>query len=147
MEVLRRYSNFSDLEQALQRTRSCPARASIVTHRNQSVRSRRHKIKNRLPEAVVTALVADYEAGKSSTELMATYQLGRGTVLQLLAEAGIAMRHQGLSEQETAEAASLYASGLSVVSVADRLERPMSTVYFALKRSGVVIRPAKGGRR
>jgi hypothetical protein len=78
---------------------------------------------------------------------MATYQLGRGTVLQLLAEAGVTMRHQGLSEQETAEAASLYASGLSVVTVADRLARPMSTVYLALKRAGVVMRcPHDGGQ-
>jgi transposase len=78
---------------------------------------------------------------------MQRYCLGRGTVLGLLAAAGVTMRHQGLSEIETGAAAALYARGMSVVSVADRLERPMSTVYLALKRAGVVMRPRQGGRR
>lgn len=100
-----------------------------------------------MDDATVAQLVADYEAGTTSTGLMQRYGLGHGTVLRLLAISGVTMRHQGLSEAEAQTAAALYSSGLSVVSVADRLGHPISTVYRALTGAGVVMRPRQGGRR
>lgn len=147
MEVLRRYSNRPGLGETLHRTRTGLARASSKRHPRRPAGGKRHKVAQRLDEATVAQLVAAYGAGATSTALMQRYCLGRGTVLGLLAAAGVTMRHQGLSEIETGAAAALYARGMSVVSVADRLERPMSTVYLALKRAGVVMRPRQGGRR
>ncbi|MFL6137370.1 MAG: helix-turn-helix domain-containing protein [Frankiaceae bacterium] len=90
--------------------------------------------------ATIAQLVADYMAGAPSAELMRTYQLGKGTVLGLLREAGVTLRHQGLSEEDLAEAKALYAAGLSVVKVANKLGQATGTVYWALKRAGVKMR-------
>lgn len=58
-------------------------------------RSRRvHAARRRLSTDTLAQLVADYEAGQPTTELMATYDLGKGTVLGLLRGVGIKLRAQ-----------------------------------------------------
>ena len=43
----------------------------------------------------IAALVADYEDGQPTTTLMRTYAIGKGTVLQLLRDAGVQIRKPG----------------------------------------------------
>jgi hypothetical protein len=50
---------------------------------------------------------------------MQIYQLGKGTVLGILAECGVKMRGQGIPEDRLNEAIDLYQSGWSLVRVGD----------------------------
>ncbi len=106
-----------------------------------------HKLHQRLAPDVIAQLVAEYEAGTLSTQLMRDFGLSKGAVLKLLHEAGASMRRQSLSEQELAEARRLYESGLSLAAVSERIGRHHTTVHLALRRAGVKMRPAHGGRR
>jgi hypothetical protein len=71
---------------------------------------------------------------------MRDYRLGKGTVLELLHQAGDGVRYPRLSEEELNRAAQLYASGLSLPKVGVILGRPPTTVHLALKRVGVLMR-------
>jgi len=51
--------------------------------------------------------VDDYQAGQSTTQFMQIYRLGKGTVLDLLADQGVKMRGQGLPDDQLAEAVRL----------------------------------------
>jgi hypothetical protein len=52
-------------------------------------RPRVHDVRKRLSDEVIARLVADYESGQSTTALVRRYQLGKGTVLGILAEYGV----------------------------------------------------------
>ena len=54
-----------------------------------------HSARRRLGPDNIAALVADYEDGQPTTALMGTYALGKGTVLQLLRDAGVQIRKPG----------------------------------------------------
>ena len=51
-------------------------------------------------DAVRQALVEDYLNGIPTTQLTTKYSLGKGSVLQILEDAGVPMRRQGLNEAE-----------------------------------------------
>lgn len=92
-------------------------------------------------------MVADYEAGMSTTQLTGEYGLRKASVLRLLHEAGTDMRRrQPFSERQVDEAARLYASGLSVAAIGLRLEAHPSTVWRTLKARGVTLRPPRNRR-
>jgi hypothetical protein len=63
-----------------------------------------HDVHRRLGSDVIAHLIADYEAGQPATALMDTYGLGEGTVLRLLREQGVEIRHQSLTPDQLAEA-------------------------------------------
>src|SRR4051794_32330494 len=139
VDLLRRYSNLPNFEPALQclqhgRTR----RPSSVTSKPPV--ARRHKLTQRLDPATVARLVADYEAGTPSTQLMRDYRLGKGSVLRLLREHGAAMRNQGLRDEQVVEAARLYQAGWALKRVGDHLGVDHETVRQALRRSGMMLR-------
>jgi len=46
-------------------------------------------------------------------------------------------RHRRLSDEELEQIRRLYLSGASVYEIAKRLDRPESTIYYALKRLGL----------
>ncbi len=106
-----------------------------------------HKLDQRLSAAEVAQIVAEYEAGAHTTELMKTYQIGKGPIIRLLHENGATMRRQGLTDEELAQARRLYESGLSLMSVGKRMGRHHSTVHLALRRSGVEMRARDGVKR
>lgn len=99
-----------------------------------------HAARRRLSPETVNQLVADYEAGKSSTVLMKTYDLGKGTVLSILEEHGVQMRGQGLPATRLQEAVEFYNAGLSLKRVAGRLDCSAETVRHALLAAGVPMR-------
>ena len=106
-----------------------------------------HKVSHRLPAEAIDQLVHDYQAGQSTRQLMQTYGLGKGAVLKLLERAGTSIRHQGLNEAGRAEAARLYASGLSAARVASRLGCSPDSVTAYARAAGVTVRPRQGGRQ
>jgi len=46
-------------------------------------------------------------------------------------------RHRRLTEEEIEEIKKLYLEGASIYEIAKRLDRPESTIYYALKRLGL----------
>jgi lambda repressor-like predicted transcriptional regulator len=58
-------------------------------------------------------------------------------VLELLADAGVQMRRQPLSEVEIEAAARLYASGRSLSQMSAELGLAQSSLQLAFKRRGV----------
>ena len=107
--------------------------------------SRRYRRAHQLDEETVARLVAEYEVGAYCTELALTFGISKTSVLKLLHRAGVTMRQQGLSAEELAQAVELYGSGLSLAKVAQKLDAKTSTVFRALQRADVELRPGVGG--
>ena len=99
-----------------------------------------HAVRRRLSPEQLTQLAADYRAGRSTSWLMQTYRLGQGTVLSLLEEQGLTMRGQGIPDGRLDEAIRLYAAGLSLMKVADRMNCSAETVRQVLLAAGVSMR-------
>lgn len=92
-------------------------------------------------------IVAKYEAGVPSTQLVREYGMGKGTVLKLLRDAGVAIRNQGLRDKQVGEAAQLYESGLSLARIGERFGVDGSTVHKVLLGRGVSMRDTHGRER
>lgn len=102
----------------------------------------------RLSEEDRAAIAEAYRDGIPSTALCRQYQLGKSTVLQILAEAGVPMRRQPLSEEQIDVAARLYeTAGLSLSQVCAELGLKQSSLQLAFTKRGMVLRPPTGGRR
>ena len=92
----------------------------------------------------IEQLVADYESGIDTTELMVTYQLSKSSVLKLLASRGVAMRHQSMTDEQISSAVALYEEGRSLIAIVKELTIPRETIRRALIDAGVTLR--KRGR-
>jgi hypothetical protein len=115
-------------------------RLSSSSGKPQRSHPRVHAARRRLNADELAQVVSDYEAGRSTTWLMQNYQLGKGTVLGILAERGVKMRGQGIPDALLQDAITLYASGLSLQRVATRLHCSAETVRQALIAAGVSLR-------
>lgn len=103
-----------------------------------------HRLDRKVSSEIAAQLVADYESGVPSTHLSMIYGLGKGSVLKLLKEAGVQMRHQGLAEDDLEEAATLYKEGWSLPRVAERFGCSVGSVRKEFRTHGVQIRPPNG---
>lgn len=92
----------------------------------------------------IAQLIDEYQAGMPTTELARTFGVGKGTIIRLLHAAGVPMRRQGPSAEQVREAVRLYAQGLSLAVVGERLGFDAHTVRRALLRAGVVMRDSHG---
>ena len=106
------------------------------------------RVDARLTDEDRAAIAEAYGDGIPSTALCRQYQLGKSTVLQILAEAGVPMRRQPLTEDQVDEAARLYdEAGLSLSQVCAELDVKQSSLQLAFTKRGMVLRPPTGGRR
>jgi hypothetical protein len=139
VEVLGRYSKLAKLDITALTTsgRPCPV----------ATPPRIHAAKRRLGSAQVAQLVADYQAGQTTTQLMASYGIGKGTVLRLLETAGIPRRNQPLTPEQCAEAIRLYQQGWSLARVGLHLGRDDSLIHLVLQRAGIPRRDSHGRQR
>jgi transposase-like protein len=103
-------------------------------------------VARRLGPGAIARLVGAYESGTPTTQLMRDFGIAKGTVLRLLKENGVAMRQQPIPAEVISTAAELYETGLSLATVAERLGVNTSTLFLALRRAGVQMRPTTGGR-
>lgn len=110
--------------------------------RQNTPRARIYRVESRLGPDVIAQLVVDYGTGVSSTQLQKVYGLSKGSVLGLLHDADVKMRHRGLSSGQRVEAVDLYQSGSSIREVATELSVPKTSVQDVLRSSGVEMRPA-----
>lgn len=94
----------------------------------------------RLSRAALAQLIADYEAGAPTTDLMTRYELGKGTVLRVLRRAGVQMRGQGARNIDIGQAAALYATGWSLKQLGTYFDCDAETMRKELKTHGVRMR-------
>ena len=106
-----------------------------------------HAVQRRLSADTIQQLVTDYQAGTPSTQLMVSYNLGKGTVLRLLREHDVQLRNQRMSSSEIDQAIQLYGQGLSIAAVGTKLGYGEGTIWRALKRAGVPRRDPHGRDR
>ena len=78
-------------------------------------------------------VISDYWKGDAVKDIAAHYGIHRATVTKVLRRAKVPTRRYGLPEQVRAEAARLYAQGLGIRAVADRLG-----ISYAGARAGIV---------
>jgi hypothetical protein len=104
------------------------------------VARRIHAARKRLGPDVIQQLVTDYEAGHSTTALMQTYGLGKGTVLGILEERGVKMRGQGIPDDRLGEVIGLYRGGLTLMQISKRFHCSGETVRQALLAAEVRMR-------
>ena len=87
VDLLGRYSNLRDLQQWLKELYKELEQQPQVT-RKPPVAGHIHKIEMRLGRETIAQIVADYQAGYTSTQLIAEYGIGKTSMLRLLHEAG-----------------------------------------------------------
>jgi len=141
VEAMRRYSKQPHL------WRNSKRLAKVLTPSAERLKSppvlpHVHKLSQRLSDEAVAALLRDYRAGSSLTDLQRTYSLGRASVQQLLRDGGLRRRRRPLNDAEVAELAEQYEAGLTIREVAAKRGLPKTTVQNALARAGVSKRPA-----
>lgn len=145
MELLGRYSNFP--QPPLSRQTNRLIRAVGVPEPAKSPAPRVHAVHRRLSSATIQQLVTDYQAGTPSTQLMTTYDLGKGTVLRLLRDHGVQLRNQRMTPAEVEQAIQLYGQGLSLATVGQQLGYDHGTIHRALRQAGVTLRDSHGRER
>jgi len=99
-----------------------------------------HNARRRLGPEQIAQLVADYEAGSPSTQLMTTYGLGKGTVLRLLRKHGAKLRGQGVRSINLRRAIELYQVGWSLKRLGAEFDCEAETVRKLLRAAGVQMR-------
>jgi hypothetical protein len=85
VETVRRYSKQPHLWSLSKRLAKLLT-SSVVRSEPASELPHVHKLRQRLPDETVTALLRDYKAGSSLADLQRTYSLSRGSVQRLLRE-------------------------------------------------------------
>jgi len=142
VELLGRYSNFPQ-----------PLLSGQIHHLIRGVdvpeppTPRVHAVNRRLCPDTIQQLIADYQAGTPSTQLMVTHNLGKGTVLRLLRDHCVQIRNQRMTPAEVGQAIQLYQAGNSLVAVGAKLGYDHGTIWRALKRAGVPRRDSHGCAR
>lgn len=140
MELARRYSKKGHLRNRFAALDRLVAKS---TPRPQRPQPKRHP-KQHLTSAQVSALVARYNAGTPSTQLVAETGMAKGTILKLLHANGAVIRRQGLSTDDVAHAAQLYAVGQSLAQIGSRFGVSHTTVRDAFIKEGIQLRPRRG---
>jgi uncharacterized protein (DUF433 family) len=89
-----------------------------------------------MDEQLVRQLLADYQGGRTGRELAEQYGLARSTVIGLLRQHGVAVRHPRVTPDEVAEMVQLYRAGMRQVDIAARFGRDPGNIWHVLKRAG-----------
>jgi hypothetical protein len=72
------------------------------------------------------------------------FSINRETVSLIFRRLGVAIRHRSVGSKQVAQASKLYAEGLSLMRVAERLGVTQGAVNNALKAAGVELRRRPG---
>lgn len=98
-----------------------------------------------LKPAQLDALLASYQTGRTMKELAAELGIDRRTVSAYLRRAEVPVRRGGLDHKQVIEAGRLYEAGWSSGQLAKEFDVSADHVLKVLRRSGVTIRPRRGG--
>lgn len=141
MEVLHSYSNKArhylyHLDQIVEAAQSLP---KARKPRKRAAKSSA-KLVHRLSTHQVTTMTDRYKQGWSSQRIAETYNISKTSVVQLLREAGVPIRRQGLTAEQATEAARLYKVGQSLARIGERFVVSPGCVRQSLLEQGVKIR-------
>ena len=101
----------------------------------------------RLSEAQALLMADKYQAGATVYQLAEEFGICRSTVSRWMKKLGIAMRGQSPDSEVIDSMISLYQSGLSLASVAQKLGTSPGTVHNHLKSRHVQMRDSHGRKR
>jgi hypothetical protein len=149
VDLIRRLSNQYQAHNLLDLAKQASsAQAAYTTDQpTQADRPSPHfHINRRLSQAIIMELVDAYRRGTPTTTLCEQYHLAKGSVLKLLADHNVTMRHQPLTEQQIEQAIERYQAGDSLATIGTALGSTASTVRAALKARGIVMGPAGGSK-
>lgn len=85
-----------------------------------------------------------YEAGETTQQIGNRYGISKTRVANVLREQGVAIRRQGLNDEQVGEASMLYAAGRSLAWLGARYGVSHTTVAMALRRRGFQMRRRPG---
>lgn len=140
MELEVQLFNFSPQLIRLVTALSARKRSSVLDRRPTRPHRSEQNAERRLGAHAVQSLLESYRDGAAVSELMATYVLGKGTVLNMLRRHGLAVRNQGLNEDDLPSVVQLYADGWSLTRLGKRFGCDACTVRRRLLEAGVVMR-------
>lgn len=147
VEVIGRYSNPRGLEKTLETLQSLLGRATrSPSARAEPIQAKVRSVVRRLGQERVDELVADYEQGRTTTELTGVYGLSKASVIQLLERNGITLRRQPPTREQVTRSVELYEAGHSLAAIERIVQVPRESIRRALIDAGVTMRP-RGGRR
>jgi Mor family transcriptional regulator len=92
----------------------------------------------------LTDIVQRYEAGETTEHIGNRYGISKTRVATVLRERAIAIRRQGLTEEQVIEAAGYYAAGKSLAWLGARYGVSHTTTAAVLRRQGIQLRPRPG---
>lgn len=92
-------------------------------------------------------MAARYLEGANVNVLAAEFRCARQTVALRLKAHGVQLRNQPATAEEIAQIVSIYASGLSLVGVAEKTRFSAKTVLNYLRADGVHLRDTHGRER
>lgn len=103
-------------------------------------------VQKRLPTSIVDELVDDYVRGLTINTLAGRYNIHRTTVMTHLKSRGVERGRsiRKMSDASVAQAAILYAKGLSLAKVAKEFGVSEGTVTREFRSTGLLIRPRRG---
>jgi hypothetical protein len=113
--------------------------AGTLTTRSK-VQIPQHAITRRLGNEKIAELVAAYQAGQTTIQLMETYQLSKPSVLKLLKANCTPMRHQPITPEQLEQATRLYTTGISLAALSKQLGVPRETIRRGLVDASVSMR-------
>jgi DNA-binding NarL/FixJ family response regulator len=142
VELLGSYSNSRQpLERLHRLLKTPPARSSDEPKRKQ------RQLQRRLNPDQQAELLERYLAGERAYQLAQAFGVHHTTVAKLLIDNDV-RRPRSLTTEEVAKSIELYRQGWSCHRIAEQLGRHDGTIWLALKKAGVTLRPpwARGAR-
>ena len=103
-------------------------------------------VQRRLSTTEIDVLIAAYRAGATINELADQYGIHRSTVATMLDRDHVERHHSrtAWTSKTLADAAGLYANGLSLAAVAARYGIDPQTVANRFRRAGIPVRTHRG---
>jgi DNA invertase Pin-like site-specific DNA recombinase len=105
-----------------------------------------YRIDRRLGAEKIAAIVAHYQAGATARSIANEHNVSHTALVQLLRDAGVSIRRQALTKEQTATISDLYQRGASTYEIAQATGIPKSTVGRLLNKAGVQMRTRGGSR-
>ena len=126
--------------------RACINKATIYSIlRRHGIEPQRKRRRSRsLTPEEEQRLVEEYERGAPVQELLEKYGISTTKLYEILRRHGVKLRskrrpstRRRLTEEELEEIRRMWEEGMSIYAIAKALNRPVSTVYAALKKLGI----------
>lgn len=140
--LIDRYSQRSDLDKKL--ARLCRQCVDAGTQEIDERQPTHVPSRFRLTPELRARIADDYRNGTPTTDIAVRYRIGKGTVLEILRNANVTMRRQGMTRSQIEQASELYVQGHSLAGIANKLGCPQTSIRWSLINAGVQMRGRHG---